>query len=325
MTTAEIERIRAHRRSLATQWARQVADTPTANPLWRDARRIDRHMQAAVDALVDAAATERPEPFVEFAGRLSQDAFALQIPLDEVIRALLQVKPVILEFLAHSGPAPEASVDAVQTLNRLLSAAILEAIRRHERQRDRRSLAAQEHIDELRERVRRQVLVDPTTGLFNANYFTMAVRRETLRGKRFGRAFTICLVSLDQDDDMREAMGDQGLRAISLQLADLLTRHTRQVDVRAALGGGRFGVILPETEVEGAFVVAERLRQAVEQARFVLPDHSSPITQTVSIGLACYPRDGDTDQSLLARTEEALARARAGKNTTVAAATASDS
>jgi len=324
MNTDALERIRTHRRVLAARWARQVADFPRASPLWRDGQRIDRHMMAGMDALVEAASTGRMESFVDFAGRLSQEAFALQIPLDEIIRALLQIKPIALDFLADSGVTPVLDAETVQFVTRLVSVGILEAIRRHERQRDRRALAAQEQIDELRERLRRQVLVDPLTGLFNANYFAIAVRRESLRSRRFERTFTIGLVSLDQDDEIRESLGEEGLRAVTIQLADILTHATRQVDFRAALGGGRFGLILPETSLEGAFVLAERLRQAVENSAFALPDHPFPMTQTVSIGLACFPRDGEDDQALLARAEEALARARAGKNTTIVAATAQD-
>ncbi len=325
METDAFERIRTHRRLLATQWARHITDIPRSSPLWRDGQRIDRHVVAGMDALVEAGASGRVEPFVEFAGRLSQEAFALQIPLDEIIRALLLVKPVTLDFLAEGSVTASGHVETAQLLNRLVSVAILEAIRRHERQRDRRAVAAQEQIDELRERLRRQVLVDSLTGLFNANYLSIAVRRETLRSRRFGRTFTIGLVSLDQDDEIREALGEDGLRAVTIRLADILTHATRQVDFRASLGGGRFGIILPETSLEGAFVLAERLRQAVERSPIALPDHPSPLTQTVSIGLACFPRDGEDDQTLLARAEEALARARAGKNTTVVAATVQES
>jgi diguanylate cyclase (GGDEF)-like protein len=324
MDTDSFERVRTNRRMLAARWARQITDTPRASPLWRDGQRIDRHTMTGMEALVEAGVGGKAEPFVDFAGRLSQEAFALQIPLDEVIRALLAVKAVTLDFL--TGGHDESGLDAgtVAALNHLTSMGILEAIRRHERQRDRRALAAQEQIDELRERLRRQVLVDSLTGLFNANYFALAVRREGLRSYRFNRTFTIGLVALDQDDEIRELLGEEGLRAVTIQLADILTHATRQVDFRAALGGGRFGVILPETSLEGAFVLAERLRQAVEQSAFALPEHPFPMTQTVSIGLACFPRDGEDDQTLLARAEEALSRARAGKNTTVVAATAQD-
>ncbi|MDR7454121.1 MAG: diguanylate cyclase, partial [Armatimonadota bacterium] len=276
MTPDAVDRIRTHRRTLAARWAGQIANLPHSSLVWRDAARLDRHLVAGMDALVDAAQSGGAEPFTEFAGRFSQEMFAGQVPLDEVIRALLQIKPVVLDYLAERGPAGGLTVEAVQFLNNLLSIGVLEAIRRHERQRDRRSLATQEQIDELRDRLRRQVLVEPASGLYNANYFALAVRRELVRSRRFGRTFTLGLVALDQDDEIREMVGEEGLRAVSTHLAGSLTRTTREVDFRAALGGGRFGLILPETPLEGAFVVAERLRRAVESSTFSLPDHPFP-------------------------------------------------
>jgi diguanylate cyclase (GGDEF)-like protein len=323
MGPAILDLIRHQRRTLAARWARQFVTAPGV-AVWRDPQRVDRATAQGMDAVVDAATTGRVEPFVEFAARFTQEALALHVPLDEVIRALLQVKPVVLAFLDEGAQPPGLDPQTVEFMNRLLSAGVLEAIRRHEHQRDRRSLAVQEQIDDLRERLRRQALVDPVTGLFNANYFAVAVRREVQRSRRFGRTFTIGLITLDEDDEIREALGDDGLRAVMTLLAEVLTGATRQVDVRAALGGGRFAIILPETTVEGAMVFAERVRQTVETRPFALPDRPSPLTQTVSIGLAAYPRDGDDDQTLLARAEEALARARAGGNTIVAAATAQD-
>lgn len=321
MQAAAIERIRSQRRILAAQWTRRVAASPGISLWWQDVERLDRHMMTGIEALVEAISTDRVEPFAEFSARLSQEAFALQIPVHEVIRALLDVKPLLLELLLEP-PSPMLDVATLQWLDRLMSAGILEGIRRHERQRDRRTVAAQEQVEELRERLRRQVVIDSLTGLFNANYFPIAVRRELRRSRRFDRVFALGLLALDQDDEVRESWGDDGLRAVTLQLADILTHATRQVDLRASLGGGRFGLILPETPLEGAFVLAERVRQAVERCAFALPDHPYPMTQTISIGLACFPHDADDDRGLLARLEEALARARGGRNTTVAAVSA---
>jgi diguanylate cyclase (GGDEF)-like protein len=324
MTSNAVDRIRTHRRALAARWARQIADLPHGSVVWRDAARLDRHLIGGMDALVEAAGGGTVEPFTEFAGRLTHEMLAVQVPLDEVLRALLQLKPIVLDFLAEHGEEPGPTVETVRFLNGMLSVGILEAIRRHERLRDRQALTTQEQIDGLRDRLRRQVFVDPASGLYNADYFALAVRRELTRSRRFGRTFTVGLVALDQDDDIREALGDEGLRAFTARLAGTLTHTTRQVDVRAALGGGRFGLILPETSLEGAFVVAERLRRAVEASTLSLPGHPFPTTHTVSIGLACYPRDGEDDQALLARVEDALTRARAGRNTTMMPTIAQD-
>lgn len=318
MHEGAIERIRAQRRALAAHWARQIAENPAVSASWGGQARLDPHMVSGIGALVEAITTDRVEPFADFAARLAQEAFALQVPVHEVIRVLLHVKPLLLELLAD--PAlPPVDVETVRWLDRLISAGILEGIRRHEHQRDRRVIATQQQLEGLRDRLRRQMVVDGVTGLHNANYFAIAVRREVRRSRRFNRTFTLGLVALDQDDEIRESWGDEGLRAVTLHLADILTRATRQVDLRATLGSGRFGLILPETPLEGAFLLAERVRQAVEGGAFALPDHPYPMTPTVSIGLACFPMDAEDDRGLLARLEEALARARGGRNTTVAA------
>lgn len=322
MHAEAIERIRAQRRALAAQWTRQVAATPGVSASWQDHERLDRYMLTGIEALMEAIATDRVEPFAEFSARLSQEAFALQIPVHEVIRALLHVKPLLLEFLLAPGPSSTVDVATVQWLDRLISAGILEGIRRHEHQRDRRAITTQEQLEGLRDRLRRQVVADAVTGLHNANYFAIAVRREVRRSRRFARMFTLGLIALDQEDEIRESWGDEGERAVTLQVADILTRATRQVDVRASLGDGRFGLILPETALEGAFVLAERIRQAVERCALAPPDHPYPMTHTVSIGLACFPQDAEEDRGLLARLEEALARARGGRNTTIAAVSA---
>ncbi len=319
MHPALIERIRTHRRILASRWSASIIDAPGASPWWHDAERTDRFTLSGIEALIEAASSGSADLFVAFASRLSQEAFALQVPPNEVIRAILVGKAVITEFLTEPDTSPVLDVASAQSLDRLVSAGLLESIRRHERQRERRLMTAQEQLEELRDRLRRQVVVDPPTGLYNANYFSIAVRREVRRSQRFGRVFSLAVVALDQDDEIRESWGDEGLRAVTITLADILTRSTRQVDLRAALGGARFGLILPETPMEGAFVLAERIRVAAEQHAFTLPDHPFPLTQTVSIGLASFPRDAEDDRGLLTRLEEALARARAGGNTTVAA------
>jgi diguanylate cyclase (GGDEF)-like protein len=317
-----IDRIRTNRRLIASRWSAQVAETAGSSSPWLDRARADRLLQAGIEALDDALVRGRPEPFAEYAARLSQEAFALEAPLHEVIRVILQLKPIVLEVLAEGKASPRPHVAAFELLDRLTSAAILEAIRRFEQQRQRRVMVTQERVEALRDRLRRHVIIDPATGLYNANHFPVAVRREVRRSRRFGRVFALALVCIDQDEEIREAWGEDALRGVSLQVAETLVRATRQVDVRAALGSGRFGLILPETTLEGAVVVAERIRRTVEAAPFVIPDQSHRVAHTVSIGLACFPHDAEDDAGLFVHIEETLAKARANQNRTVATASA---
>lgn len=322
MNPVALDLIRTRRRMLAARWARDLAVAPTRGQIWQDGERMERHILAGMDALVQAAAAGQVEPFVEFAGRFSGEAFALETPMEEVIRALLDVKSVVLDFLSSDLPAGDQDPEVIHLLNSLISAGILAVIQRHERQRLRKGLAEQSHLDELRDRSRRQIIVDTATGLFNAIYFAAAVNREMMRSHRFKRTFAVALVTVDQEEEVGNTLGSEAARAVTVHLANILTHETRLVDLRAALGSGRFGLILPEASLEGAVSLAERIRGSVERTLFVPPDHPYPLTLTVSIGLACYPQDADTDQELLERAEEALARARAGQNTTVASASA---
>ncbi len=309
---------------LATHWARAMALTPARGQVWKDHERLERHAQAGLDALAEAASTGQVSSFVEFAGRLSGEAFALDTPLEEVIRALLDVKPAVLDFLAGAVPPGDQDAEAVHFLNRLISAGVLEVIQRHERQRARRGLTEQSRLDELRERARRQIIVDAQTGLFNATFFATAAARELARSQRFGRTFALALLAVDQEEEISGTLGSEASTAIAVHISGVLTAETRLVDLRASLGSGRFGLVLPETSLEGAFALAERIRRSVESTVFVPPGHPYPLTPTVSIGLACYPRDAESAQGLIERAEEALVRACAGGNTTVATASAGD-
>ncbi len=297
-----------------------MAAMPGAGPMWWEPGRVDRHALAGMDAFADALASGRADPFVEFAGRLGQEVIALEVPADEVVRALTCVREVVLAFLAENGGPQVVTSGTVDAVSNVLSAGILECARRYEQVNGRRRMAAQDRIKGLGERSRRQVVVDPLTGLFNANHFAASVRREASRGRRFGRVFSVALLSLDQDDALRESLGEEGMRAVVIRIAGLLTDATRQVDVRAFLGGTRFGVVLPETSLEGALEAAERIRRSVEQTTVTVADDVFPVTLTVSVGLAAFPGDAEDDRTLLERAEEAHARARQETNTTMTAA-----
>jgi diguanylate cyclase (GGDEF)-like protein len=312
MTSLAWNRIRSHRRILADRWVHLVAETPRLSAFWRDAHRLDRHALAGLDALLAALPTGESEPFRTFAGLLSQEALALQVPVDEVIRALLAFKPVVVEVLAGVPPSGGPSLEeTIGGLDRLISAGIVEAIGRYERQHHRRAAVLQGQIEELRGRLRREGPVDPLTGLLTAEAFLAAVRREIARTRRFARTFTVGVIALEEPETIRAALGEDGLGHLIRRLADLLSRRTRQVDIRATLGGGRFGLLLPETPLEGAVRVAERLRREVEQGALADAHLPSLRRQTIGIGLACYPHDGEDHPTLVARAEEALARERA--------------
>lgn len=150
---------------------------------------------------------------------------------------------------------------------------------------------------------------DALTGLFLRDAFVDRLEAEYLRARRYGSKFSILMLDLDRfrevDQKQGRAAGDRYLRELGAAI---------QGRMRAADIGGRFGddelcLLLPETELDGAGRLAERLRQTV--ARLVVDADGAPVRTTVSIGISAFPaHDTGAMKGLLLRADQALARAK---------------
>ena len=152
---------------------------------------------------------------------------------------------------------------------------------------------------------------DVLTSLSNRRHFYERAQQEVARAKRSGKAFSLMLLDVDFfkkiNDQYGHAGGDKVLRRLSRVLTELL----REVDTPARLGGEEFVVLMPETPLEGARLVAERVRARMEAIVVELSD-GRQIRFTVSIGLSQWA-DGEEDIDVpLHRADEALYRAKAG-------------
>jgi diguanylate cyclase (GGDEF)-like protein len=150
--------------------------------------------------------------------------------------------------------------------------------------------------------------IEPKTGLYNMRHFTSVVSQELERGRRFGRPLALLMVDVDHLRDVNTAhghvAGDRALKSV----ATALLRATREYDVAARFGGDEFCILLPETELEGALVVAERVRALVEASK------TAPRV-TVSVGVAVQRGAGSTSEELLALADRAAYRAKfSGRN-----------
>src|SRR3954453_16677009 len=123
--------------------------------------------------------------------------------------------------------------------------------------------------------------VEPKTGLYNMRHFQSVLSQELQRAGRFGRPLAVLMIDVDHLREINTTRGhlagDRALKAV----AGALERATREYDVAARFGGDEFCVVLPETELDGALVVAERIRTLVEQA-------PADVALTVSIGVAAH-------------------------------------
>jgi diguanylate cyclase (GGDEF)-like protein len=164
--------------------------------------------------------------------------------------------------------------------------------------------------------VESMAVTDTLTGLFVRRYFTELAQEELQRSSRHRLSCACLLVDLDhfkqQNDTYGHLTGDVVLR----EVAELLHRNLREVDLIARFGGEEFIVFLVETNADHAMTIAQRLRGLVELHPIRAYDET--LRQTVSMGVAMFPDDGQALQQLIDRADQALyAAKRAGRNRVV--------
>ena len=160
----------------------------------------------------------------------------------------------------------------------------------------------------MRERIHRLVVrltdaarTDPLTGLLNRRALEEAFDTELERSRRSRRPLSVIVGDLDSfkklNDRMGHAAGDLALE----MLAREVDKWKRRIDVAARVGGEEFAVVLPDTDGRGAFLVAERLRRAIQRT-FA----EDPVPLTISFGVATWPEHGDDAERLMHAADQAL-------------------
>ena len=158
--------------------------------------------------------------------------------------------------------------------------------------------------------LQQEARVDPKTGLFNARYFTAALREELDRAQRSGTPLSVIMADLDLLRDINNAYGHLAGDAVLHGIAGVFQRQLRHSDIPARFGGEEFAIVLPETTPQEAFEIAERIRRAVAEQRFEVETSSEPIRATVSFGVAGCPADGTDANELVHQADLAVYRAK---------------
>ncbi|RMF08086.1 MAG: PleD family two-component system response regulator [Alphaproteobacteria bacterium] len=166
-------------------------------------------------------------------------------------------------------------------------------------------------------------MTDAVTGLYNRHF--MSSHLEALMSAAHKEKKPISLLMLDIDyfkqvnDEYGHSAGDEVLREFGKRIA----RNIRGVDLAARFGGEEFVVIMPDTDLDYARTVAERLRSEIEGHPFTVPGVATPISVTISAGVATLQAGAGSAQSLIDRADKALYEAKNnGRNQVVVAAQA---
>jgi diguanylate cyclase (GGDEF)-like protein len=177
-----------------------------------------------------------------------------------------------------------------------------------------------ENVD-LHETVQRQAVTDELTGLFNHRRFQEVMTQEVERARRYGQEMGLIMLDIDNfkrvNDTYGHLQGDEVLR----EVARVLRQSSREIDEPARYGGEEMAVALPQTDLEGAYRFAERVRRRIEALELPLMEGGGILRVTASFGAASLnTAHGDGKDALVAAADAALYRAkRSGKNRTVRA------
>jgi diguanylate cyclase (GGDEF)-like protein len=172
----------------------------------------------------------------------------------------------------------------------------------------------------LHEQVQRQAVTDELTGLFNHRRFVEALELEAERARRFDQPVGLVMVDLDDFKAVNDTYGHQQGDEVLRQVAGLMRSYSREIDAPARYGGEELAIVLPQTDLNGATRLAERLRAGVEALEIPRLSGGGSMRVTASIGVASLPESAGDVERLIAAADAALYEAkRGGKNKTVQA------
>ena len=167
-------------------------------------------------------------------------------------------------------------------------------------------------------RLEQEARLDPKTGLFNVRHFSSVLNDKLEHSLRTGEPLALLMIDLDLLREINNTYGHLAGDAVLGRVADVFRSSLRADDIAARFGGEEFVVLLPETELEDALALAERVRETIGRQRVSVGEIGETLSATVSIGIAMCPRDGSDMSSLIHTADLAVYRAKIqGRNRVV--------
>jgi len=165
------------------------------------------------------------------------------------------------------------------------------------------------------EEIYRLMTVDGLTQVYNKRYFVEALEREMSRTRRHKRPLALAMLDLDHFKQINDTYGHLAGDAVLRQFCAVLKANIRREDLLARHGGEEFGLILPEIDLAGARIMAEKLRALIERSSFEFEDVKIPVT--ASIGLSERVDSLHDPVELVREADERLYEAKRGGRNTV--------
>ena len=278
------------------EFGRLSVRTGTDEPLWEVAR--EHSLDGATDAVIEAErAALRSRSLGE---AIHGDAYVASVPLAP---ASGSGRPHGVVTVGRHGRA--FTDDDRDLLRSLVGQAAL----------------ALENVD-LHQEVQRQALTDELTGLSNHGRFQEVLASEMEQVRRYHYPVGLIMLDLDNFKRINDTYGHPQGDLVLKGVAHVLRETSREADSAARYGGEEMALILPHTDLEGSYAIAERVRTAIESLTIPRVDGDGVLKVTASLGVGASSQG--LKDALIAETDAALYRAkREGKNRTVRASSVS--
>lgn len=160
-------------------------------------------------------------------------------------------------------------------------------------------------------------ITDELTGLYSARYFRHRIEKEMKRAYRYKQPLSLMMMDLDYFKKVNDTYGHLTGDGVLREVANRIRRGIRDIDIPCRYGGEEFCLLLPETDLQGTEILAERLRKAI--AEKAVHQNGNIIPMTISIGVAALS-DGQTKEQFIDAADDAMYRAKQeGRNRVVTA------
>jgi diguanylate cyclase (GGDEF)-like protein len=167
------------------------------------------------------------------------------------------------------------------------------------------------------ETARRRAITDELTGLYNRRFLEDSIKDRFDQGSVGIRKMSLMMLDLDRIHTINDRYGPTAGDRVIIAAADILRSVMRSGDIAARLAGDEFAVLLPDTELEDARMVAERIRESIQNHAVEVPKNSGAAEKILlhtrtSIGISMAPTHGKNAESLIFSADGALRKAKEG-------------
>ena len=184
--------------------------------------------------------------------------------------------------------------------------------------RVRSQVRRKRYAERLRDNLQNSVelaLTDPLTGLFNRRYMETHVGTLVERSAVRGKSLSVLILDIDYFKSINDSFGHDAGDEVLREFADRLKKSIRGIDLACRYGGEEFVVVMPDTDLGVATIVAERIRRRIAGEPFPVEKGAKSLEVTISVGIAARVGPQDNASQILKRADEALYRAkRDGRN-----------